>query len=234
MGGWADDDGSTSARTSGQTKIEIANSLRLTDEVHRLARGAIETRSFRMTPALLCDLHRIAMDAVIEGAGEYRKVDEPCPIRGSRHQPPTWQEVPAYVESMCSFINALPPLFLPDLEHPDFDDALAVGVNTAAYALWRVNWIHPFEDGNGRTSRALCYLIFTVHGGMLMPGVRALPERISSESQKFYRCLEASDIAHKKKRAIRLQQSVNFIRKHILAQLAELAEVQRISRPPGE
>ncbi|MEX1365172.1 MAG: Fic family protein [Nannocystaceae bacterium] len=25
------------------------------------------------------------------------------------------------------------------------------------YTLWRLNWIHPFVEGNGRTARAACY-----------------------------------------------------------------------------
>jgi hypothetical protein len=28
-----------------------------------------------------------------------------------------------------------------------------------AYALWRLVWLHPYSDGNGRTSRALCYAL---------------------------------------------------------------------------
>jgi len=31
-------------------------------------------------------------------------------------------------------------------------------LHLAAYTLWRMNWIHPFVDGNGRTSRAVSYL----------------------------------------------------------------------------
>ena len=27
------------------------------------------------------------------------------------------------------------------------------------YIFWRLTWIHPFEDGNGRTAHYFCYLI---------------------------------------------------------------------------
>jgi fido (protein-threonine AMPylation protein) len=30
-------------------------------------------------------------------------------------------------------------------------DMATFGVERAAYALWRLNWIHPFAGGNGRT-----------------------------------------------------------------------------------
>ena len=29
----------------------------------------------------------------------------------------------------------------------------------AAYTLWRLNWIHPFDDGNERTARVLALII---------------------------------------------------------------------------
>jgi hypothetical protein len=32
-----------------------------------------------------------------------------------------------------------------------------VPTELAAYGLWRLNWIHPFVEGNGRTARAVCY-----------------------------------------------------------------------------
>ncbi|MFX9016038.1 Fic family protein, partial [Acinetobacter baumannii] len=29
-------------------------------------------------------------------------------------------------------------------------------LDATAFALWRINWIHPFKNGNGRTARAFC------------------------------------------------------------------------------
>ena len=40
----------------------------------------------------------------------------------------------------------------------------------AAYALWRLNWIHPFVEGNGRTARAACYYLICMKAGRLLPG----------------------------------------------------------------
>ncbi len=37
----------------------------------------------------------------------------------------------------------------------------------AAYALWRLNWIHPFIEGNGRTARAACYYLICMKYGKL-------------------------------------------------------------------
>ena len=46
----------------------------------------------------------------------------------------------------------------------------------ATFALWRINYIHPFVNGNGRTARAACYYILCVMLGGLLPGQEILPE----------------------------------------------------------
>ena len=46
-----------------------------------------------------------------------------------------------------------------------------------AYALWRLNWIHPFIEGNGRTARAACYYLICLRNGGLLPGIKIVPEQ---------------------------------------------------------
>ena len=65
----------------------------------------------------------------------------------------------------------------------------------AAYALWRLNWIHPFTDGNGRTSRALSYLIMCVRLGYRLPGPKSIPELLAENKQPYYDALERADEA---------------------------------------
>src|SRR4051794_26724145 len=64
-----------------------------------------------------------------------------------------------------------------------------------AYALWRLNWIHPFIEGNGRTARAACYLLICLRQGRLLPGRKIVPERIQEDRQPYYAALEAADRA---------------------------------------
>ena len=61
-------------------------------------------------------------------------------------------------------------------------------VELAAYALWRINYIHPFINGNGRTARAVCYFILCVKSGGLLPGKEILPELLRrDEARERYR-----------------------------------------------
>ena len=65
----------------------------------------------------------------------------------------------------------------------------------AAYALWRLNWIHPFVEGNGRTARAACYYLLCMKQGALLPGKKIVPERIRDNRDPYVAGLRAADRA---------------------------------------
>ena len=65
----------------------------------------------------------------------------------------------------------------------------------AAYALWRLNWIHPFGEGNGRTARAACYYLLCLKNGQLLPGSKIVPERIRENRSPYYAALQQADHA---------------------------------------
>src|SRR3546814_11307221 len=65
----------------------------------------------------------------------------------------------------------------------------------AAFGLWRLNWIHPFIEGNGRTARAACYFLLCVRSGALLPGRKIVPERIKEDRDGYERALFAADRA---------------------------------------
>lgn len=66
-------------------------------------------------------------------------------------------------------------------------------LHLSAYIMWRLNWIHPFDDGNGRTSRAVSYLLLCVRLGYRLPGVQTIPELIASAKVPYYDALEKAD-----------------------------------------
>tara|TARA_R110002096_G_scaffold111888_5_gene244111 strand:- start:1414 stop:1779 length:366 start_codon:yes stop_codon:yes gene_type:complete len=65
----------------------------------------------------------------------------------------------------------------------------------AAYGLWRLNWIHPFIEGNGRTARAICYFLLCVRSGVLLRGRKIVPERIRENTAGYESALKAADQA---------------------------------------
>ena len=160
-------------------RAEATNSLLQFDAAMNELARALDKPKFNLKPSLILGLHRILLEGISGYAGIYRpgKVD----IRGSGHQPPEAGEVPALVEEMCEYINE-------EWEQKS-------SIHLASYALWRLNWIHPFADGNGRTARIVSYLVLCVHTRSRLPGDLTIPEQISKNKIPYYAALEAGDKA---------------------------------------
>jgi Fic family protein len=71
----------------------------------------------------------------------------------------------------------------------------ATPVHLSAYLMWRINWIHPFAGGNGRTSRAVSYLALCARLRMRLPGTHTVPDQIVDNRQPYYEALDAADRA---------------------------------------
>jgi len=61
--------------------------------------------------------------------------------------------------------------------------------------MWRLNWIHPFTDGNGRTSRALSYALLNLKLGYVIPGAPSIPAQIEKDNSHYIKALEMADAA---------------------------------------
>ena len=61
--------------------------------------------------------------------------------------------------------------------------------------MWRTNWIHPFTNGNGRTARAVSYLVLCARLGYELPGTPTIPEMIERNKADYYAALDAADAA---------------------------------------
>jgi Fic family protein len=114
-------------------------------------------------------------------AGTWRNT--PVKIQGSGHQPPEEAFVSEEIEMMCNYVN----------EHWKTANAL----HLAGYVLWKLNWIHPFSDGNGRTARAVSYVVLSIKLDSLLPGAPAIPDQIAADKKPYYDALEAADEALK-------------------------------------
>lgn len=160
-----------------------------------------------MRPSTLLDLNRLAIEGIEREAGSFRTED--MGITGSRHRPPPWREVPRLIDDMCDYVN----------DHWDS----ANPVHLAAYVLWKLNWIHPFVDGNGRTARVSSYLVLNVRLGYRLPGAYTIPDQISVNKGPYYRALEAADRAHEDNR-VDLSDLETLLMETLANQLAKIVE----------
>jgi Fic family protein len=127
---------------------------------------------------MLWFLNAAAVSNIAQLGGRFREQ----PIYVGNHIPPHFEKVPNLVDQCLSVIHETWTIN----EHPTL---------LPAYVLWRLNWIHPFIEGNGRTARAACYLLICLRQGRLLPGRKIVPERIQEDRQPYYAALEAADRA---------------------------------------
>lgn len=160
--------------------LEAENALLQFDEVLDLIDMTVrDGRDFRMRPSTILGLHRTAMRGVHAQAGTFRNAG--VQIGGSLHTPPHESLVAAKVEDLCDWINR--------------NWACKSALELCAYVMWRLNWIHPFADGNGRTTRAVAYLVLCARAGARLPGWPTIPEQIATDKAPYYDALEAADKA---------------------------------------
>lgn len=116
------------------------------------------------------------MANIAQSGGRYREE----PIYVGNHLPPHFKDVSNEMDRFLSVI------------HENWD-VLGHPTLLPAYALWRLNWIHPFVEGNGRTARAACYYLICMRQGRLLPGKKIVPERIRENRERYYAALEEAD-----------------------------------------
>lgn len=111
---------------------------------------------------VLRTLHQVLTFLILERPGQYR--DSPTYIfetnEGTR---------------LTTIVRHLPPPEAIEGLMARFFDELAVmwpsagALDVAAFALWRILWVHPFKDFNGRAARAFAYICLCLKTGRLLP-----------------------------------------------------------------
>lgn len=151
----------------------------------------------------LWSLNAAAVANIAQFGGRFREQ----PIYVGNHIPPHFKDVPNLVDQFLSVIHEMWTIET----HPTV---------LPAYALWRLNWIHPFIEGNGRTARAACYLLICLRQGALLPGKKIVPERIRENRQSYYDALRAAD-RHWADGHFNVDDLAKYLETLLIAQLTE-------------
>ncbi len=121
-------------------------------------------KSEPLTPTRILELHHILTEDTLENPEDVGRLRENNEVRvidnrdnAELHAPPNFTELPGRMERLCQFANA-DESSLPFV-HP---------VLRAILLHFMVGYDHPFEDGNGRTARALFYWSMARSGYWLM------------------------------------------------------------------
>lgn len=108
-----------------------------------------------LTPGAVMELQRILTDGTLDNPDAAGRLQRPDEVRVSvvdaldgevMHDPPPADQLPERLERMCDFAN-----------EADSPDRFIHPVIRAILLHFWLAYDHPFEDGNGRTARALFY-----------------------------------------------------------------------------
>jgi len=116
-------------------RIQEQNLLRQYDLLSNCIEIGIEKGIESFDKYTLWTLNHVAVANIAQFGGRFREQ----PIYVGNHNPPHFEKVPNAIDQMLSVIHENWTV----VDHP---------TAIAAYALWRLNWIHPFVEGNGRTA----------------------------------------------------------------------------------
>ncbi|NKM55806.1 cell filamentation protein Fic [Rhizobium anhuiense] len=156
-------------------KLAIANGNRQYDFLKSIAESSLEIGRPFLSQHVIKALNFQAITCLHTNAGEYR----PCPVQVGDYQPPDHYRVGALMDDFVNTVN----------RNWEVSDPVVL----ASFVLWRLNHIHPFINGNGRTARAACYFVLCLKLGALLPGERILPELLTENRERYVAALRAVD-----------------------------------------
>ena len=162
--------------------VEVSNNARHYDFLLSMIEASIATGQTWVSESLIKALNFHAIVGLHPQAGIYRvnQVSVANHLGIVTYNPPEPFRIQALMEGLVSFINR-------NWETADV-------ATLAAHALWGINSIHPFVNGNGRTARAICYYIVCTKAGGPLSGTKTVPE-IMAEPMFRQRCINALRIA---------------------------------------
>lgn len=110
-----------------------------------------------LSPAFILDIHRIVTKGTIEEdyVGHFRTNNDIVvadPTTGVvYHTPPDFSKIEGFIEELCTFANRN------DMESKANADTFIHPVIKGIILHYLIGYVHPFNDGNGRTARSIFY-----------------------------------------------------------------------------
>ena len=105
-----------------------------------------------LSEELFLQIHRLMTEKTMQNpddAGRFRNNNDVVVENGITHEivhtPPSYTEIPQFVDDLCEFFN--------ERNSKQFIHPIIRGITIH----FMISYVHPFSDGNGRTARAMFY-----------------------------------------------------------------------------
>lgn len=139
----------------------------------------VKHKDTQLSPELLLQIHLLMTEHTMQDpteAGCFRKNDNVVVENGITHEtvhtPPSYVEIPDFVDDLCRFFN--------EDDARQFIHPIIRGI----IIHFMIAYVHPFADGNGRTARALFYWYLLKQGYWLTEYMSI--SRVIAKSKKSY------------------------------------------------
>lgn len=157
-------EGATTSRRVAKDMLQSGRAPRTLSERmilnnYRVMQQVREAQGEKLTPELVAHLHRIVTDGTLQSSDSAGRIQSDQAQRVSvwgdgdqlLHRPPPVEELPGRLEALCEFANQNGGHYMPPV--------------LRSIALhFMMGYDHYFEDGNGRTARAVFYWSMLHHG----------------------------------------------------------------------
>lgn len=155
--------------------LQVSNVNRQYGFLRSIVQASIEAEKVYLSNHIIKALNFHAITCLHTNAGEFR----PCAVTVGAYQPPDHFRVDALMDDFVNLVNRI-------WEKAD-------PVILSSFVLWRLNHIHPFINGNGRTARATSYFVLCAKSGGLLPGKTILPELLTRDRDDYVKALRDVD-----------------------------------------
>ncbi|MFM9699849.1 Fic family protein [Streptomyces europaeiscabiei] len=191
-------------------------------------------RENRLTPELICEIHRIVTKGTLanpDAAGRFQLPNEDrigvfTDSGLELHQPPDAEHLPERIKQLCDFANG------------EIGDGYVPPVLRAITLHFMLGYEHPFEDGNGRTARAIFYWSMLSQGYWLTEFIvisAILKGAPSRYARSYLYAEDENDLTYFHLHQIEvLQRAIKQLHQYLADKMSELRRLQEtVSAAPS-
>ena len=154
---------------------------------NRITAQLVAGGSSELTVAGIEEFDREVLDGIEEDGVRPGEIRTRSVVVGLRYRGAPAEDCEYLLERMCEWLNG------PDFEPPSDEMRIPYALIKAVVAHLYLAWIHPFDNGNGRTAR-LMELQILLAAGVPMPAAHLLTNHYNVTRDEYFRQLQqASD-----------------------------------------